>query len=815
MRLIFRTFLSAWLISWLTIGAQGAWASSFSSLSECSALSADPAIQEQCFTCLGASDKIWNSSTNVCETSKSAAAARSSAQNCLYDSGDYSTSDCFTQQGQDLLDANSGDQQTDHTNAEGVNWVGIAPGVLGAAAIVVTLVTGAKITTTCAHPSNALLVAGGVVAMLGNIAAPLYLAYQSGKNNTAYTDYISAKSTELTASGTPVATPEAGSGLDQANWDSQSVAFDFMLAQKKAEKTSLTINATSNALAAGLYLAASIAGMIEIAKGIYTGEQSICPSAPQGEAKAALGKKILGLLPILAMAGTLGVSLMGTMKQTGAEGSTDTTGSPFPTDTYFPNKNFDKGLSIADFVVLETEKNAAMDFEGQVTQSPSLDFYQTISMETQHLTPLWNNFKSLLMPEAHASANSDILKGMADTMKNADKGCSTTPQPTGCDAFNSAKNKYDTSEASVNSAWWRVGTGFVSGAITGAMSGFSIYSVDQVNKQIETITNIKQAMLQGLSNNCFNRDDASEPLCYCYLATGEINAERATGPTCTAVLNSFAFGETTDYGNTVLGSGAGCIDLVGNVDPTCECAKTTNRLGQTACASTTNANISMQLGNNDWFSSMTSNADGLLSGKTSAASMDAASLLNAAGRAAKQAQKMADDLDKKLVSDGKKPLGLNALGNKMLAARLESAKKEVAANGAPTSLGLAATNNLPAEAKAILANVQKEVDKKISYTNGSGTGRDNKTNNNALFGSGPGMAVKGKVLDDIMGKEFAIKGDINTNPDVSLWDTITRRYNETGLQRLFGDSEPAKAPVAPVKEAVKPAPGQDRVPTGK
>lgn len=753
--------------------------------------SSDPDIYELCSNCSSATDKVWNDNIRMCVTSAEGQAARDGAENCLYtEATDPAT--CFERQTALLMGEEGQSQQLVSTKTN-MGALGIVSGMgtlgLGIANLVLTKKLNENLEAGCPHPSNILLVAAGAAGLIGDIAAPLYLAIKSGQNNNAYTDYISDQKEMAGVTGT--ASSEE-SGLDQINWDSQSVAFDYMIAQSQAKEKSLIIKSTAHSLAAGLAAAGAIAGIVELSKGYYTGDQSICPGSLKANTSENFFPKMMSILPVIAMGGGLVTTLTSTLKQ--KSDTEDSTGSPFPTSYRWDSRpDLTAMLSASDLTsyIMNLQEQRAM-WEPMPTsyQSPKITDFIEMKLLTAHLNPAFLKLKNMVIPEANAASALKLDISAAEKAINEwEKYCNTAPSEECTKALESNLQYQEAlkTQQVVNTASWRIGLGFASAALSGIMAGISIDGAVQTKKQIEVLKTLKSKSLNAIANNCQNRDDASEPACYCYLSTGEINAERGNSEICNQFLHSFSFGEASEYSNTVLGNSAGCIDLQGDYDPMCECAETTNRLGQTACMSTSSPNVSMALGNADWFSTMSSSADSLNSGKTNSSTVDSSSLLNTAGRAAKQAKAMADTLDKNLTSAGKQALALNELGKKMLAATLIKAKTDAQNLTSAASINNLASTSiaLPIKAQDALASVQKDLDKKIAYSNGSGSGRATASSNNLLFGYNNGNAIKGQVIGDVMNKDYAIKGDINKNPDVSIWETITHRYHQTGLKRLF------------------------------
>jgi hypothetical protein len=175
-------------------------------------------------------------------------------------------------------------------------------------------------------------------------------------------------------------------------------------------------------------------------------------------------------------------------------------------------------------------------------------------------------------------------------------------------------------------------------------------------------------------------------------------------------------------------------------------------------------------------------------------SLNEASLQKSAARN----KSLAESMIKKANQEGAKFPTLGALEE----------KAEKLALGASDSKSLANLNSAfsPGRASSLASNpsLAKAIEKAESRINltptlaSSGSGKGSigsgaKGGNGFKFNWNDAAAKEGNKVQTFMEKKYKYKGsDIVKRNDVSLWNVISRRYQTSGLKRLFGEDEDAE-----------------------
>lgn len=344
----------------------------------------------------------------------------------------------------------------------------------------------------------------------------------------------------------------------------------------------------------------------------------------------------------------------------------------------------------------------------------------------------------------------------------------------------------------------------VAGA-AGLMLGLNAYLIVHALKEkkraqghIDNIDEIIATYSEYVAGFCPDgREDLTDERCYCYNGDGSQNENRGNSVIC---QNLFA-ADNINYSlinekpvSLTDGPRQGCVTVTGQFDPECKCRKMTNSTTkQNACANapaTTalNTGFAAQIGASDTLKALNSFPQGA---NKALAALNEGSLTKAAARN----KKLADSIIKKANKDGAKFPTTNELEKQAQKLALNAATDKKLAkfrNGLSPSRSASRSSN-PSLSKA-LSKAESRVNLKPTLAaSGSGKGAIGAKGAKGgafKFNWNDAAAKQGNKVQTFMEKKYKYKGsDIVKRNDVSLWNVISRRYQTSGLKRLFGDEE--------------------------
>jgi len=342
----------------------------------------------------------------------------------------------------------------------------------------------------------------------------------------------------------------------------------------------------------------------------------------------------------------------------------------------------------------------------------------------------------------------------------------------------------------------------------GVMLGLNAYLIIHAMKEqkraednIENIDDVIATYSEYVAGFCPDgREDLTNERCYCYNGDGTQNENRGSSVICQnlfasdgvnySLLNEKPFSITE-------GPRQGCVTITGQFDEECKCRKMINgTTKQNACANSPgttalNGGFAAQIGAPDTLKALNAFPQGA---NAALGSLNEASLQKSAARN----KSLAESMIKKANQEGAKFPTLGALED----------KAEKLALGASDSKSLANLNSAfsPGRASSLASNpsLAKAIEKAESRINltptlaSSGSGKGSigsgaKGGNGFKFNWNDAAAKEGNKVQTFMEKKYKYKGsDIVKRNDVSLWNVISRRYQTSGLKRLFGEDEDAE-----------------------
>ena len=347
---------------------------------------------------------------------------------------------------------------------------------------------------------------------------------------------------------------------------------------------------------------------------------------------------------------------------------------------------------------------------------------------------------------------------------------------------------------------------------SGVMLGLTGYLAFQANeekkraeKNIEEIDKIIETYGEFLGGMCPNgREDLNNARCYCYTSDGNKNLNRTNSVIC---QNLFAADEVNlaqrkEKEIPVIAEQPrrGCMTVNGQFDLECRCREMKNtRTGANACAKSVQSNfISGGLGSSIGAPGTLKAMDNISNGANKGiAALDTKGLRKRAAKnnrilnsVLKQAQKKGEKVPdltgmekesiKLMSAEGRRlaqtnpnyanlnPLGNSSFSPSSLASEIAEAKENLNLDDRDRATVM---NEMPSRS---IGSIQASRGKKSGGYNWNDSGK------NTVFKSYEDEKSENELDDyDFSGS------DIVNRQDVSLWKVISRRYQKSGLKRLF------------------------------
>jgi hypothetical protein len=659
---------------------------------------------------------------------------------------------------------------------------------------------------TCIATSFWLLLAGGVIAAVGEASASIY--YKSSMRNLVgdYKNEIMSNNAEDTDEDVE---ESEQAELMSAATDNQQRAFDYLIKQEEHRKTAAYIRGGAYAGAGVLYLAGAVMATVEAlsdtaSMGMTQGQNTCVKKNKTSYLDAPMNldgpaKDAAEIEKIAAQFNSPGK--LYSPQQEGVYCSMDPL--LMSSNSYDPLKNLKKywvDYTIGDFAAEHGFHHSFANVNKEEIQELT---FRSVAKT------LGKELMDQLIPQAYAQleSNSSMDKSENFIDENGKERGSTLWDVgqellwilsaivgiAGGAALLSLMEPVSKSlDTALTWPWTRVITGGVLGAYAGVISGISFAEGANAADRIEALEEIKKRFTYAGGagfEKCDSRDDPSKPSCYCYLYGGEKNYARANSTVC---LNKWGEGgilSGTNYNMYANGSGKpkGCVSNDGKYDGACNCRYAKKR--EKKCA-TISSNLNFGgLGNNAWMKGAVGQANAITNGQMSTGDVAAGTNVNTAmrlGKMLKKAQKN-PKLAAKMKNAGKLRKGFEKLHKSVVrrASKVGSPRPLRASNGGDL-------NNIK-KPEDILKTAKESMKDSTLQFKGSGGGaggvaaKDNGMDFDFGLDDEASPGITNSELADAMDKEYEFKGDINNNPNQNLFDILTVRYQKSGLRRLFDD----------------------------
>ena len=295
------------------------------------------------------------------------------------------------------------------------------------------------------------------------------------------------------------------------------------------------------------------------------------------------------------------------------------------------------------------------------------------------------------------------------------------------------------------------------------------------------------------------REDLKDPSCYCYTSKGRPNPQRTKSNICQNLWkkDNVNYAVAASAYREKEGEPEGCLAKNGQFDPDCECRKYKDTAtGKNLCADTsTNIVIPASLQRNLSGVGQAVKAANVLTGASSDTNaLNSDALAKAATKTRRYAENLLKQYNKQATSRNMVPLPLTpAFVEKAVTSLANARLKKRFGTGRAAAPLTAQTATAPALKSAI----KKVQNKKGSAANKSAWQRPSKKTpakkKTAPFqwATQTPSGAERKTLhiqDEGPKKETPKNIDLHTNPQVSIWKIISKRYLISGLPILFPET---------------------------
>jgi len=340
--------------------------------------------------------------------------------------------------------------------------------------------------------------------------------------------------------------------------------------------------------------------------------------------------------------------------------------------------------------------------------------------------------------------------------------------------------------------------------ISAFLAGNTIADTVKVGEQVDLVQKALDDFQLFVANSqyrCLNGHESIKDVwCYCHKADGTVNKERAAvSDTCKKLIadKKSSYVDPFNYEKASPTTPKGCVRIDNKFDPNCTCRSIKDGNGVNACMKSPITNFgkpgvhSMNL---DMLKQLQGNSGSV--GLTGGTLADARSNLSKAiaGRG------MANNMMNQNAESFKDIAGINKGVTGQFAQAFKSGE-------AQRILSRAGMGDSP-KTGANVSNLQKQIEKIKKGDVKSVMDTAKKTSENTLPAASktgptfntPMFKSESKVEDiEAMNQQYDIKqNDIVDNKDESIWRVISNRYSQSGLRRLFDDE--ATTTPAPVPE---------------
>ena len=295
---------------------------------------------------------------------------------------------------------------------------------------------------------------------------------------------------------------------------------------------------------------------------------------------------------------------------------------------------------------------------------------------------------------------------------------------------------------------------------------------------------------------CPSRDDLSKPRCYCYTEEGQRHPQRTNSETCKVLWafhdrDLFAEADNRELAPGEVPARRGCVDKNQRFDARCSCRRRVDEAGNNTCyKAILSPESSSALTSATTEASALSDLEDITAGGLSGGDVALGDIKKKAARASLRLGDILKKQDELALKENHPPVGkvLSSLG-----AAFKGVSRSLGPRTSPLKLA-SGKSSLPRNLKAPMESLKREkaVDSGLILRAPSPSRSGPKKSGKKRSPFNESAAQAPKVLGDFMKKDYDYsksQDDIVDKSEVSLWRIVSARYQDSGLELLFGGQE--------------------------
>ena len=691
----------------------------------------------------------------------------------------------------------------------------------------------------CQMTSMYIMLAAGIASILGEVTANIYYRNRLRDIVKSYRDDTTTGAENHGDENTEEYNAGDAAAIDNA----QKAAFDYLIDQEEARKTSAMIRSVAYGLGGGLYTASAIAAAVEASSastGVTTAYTTCQFRANDEAANSAFNQSYVfaGIAGIAGAGGAIGIeagvgSASSDNKYDGSENA-DSRQQDRDDDTYYSpidKKNEIEQINNPDFIQqqnmslpkdyfvqynlqhpLDSMLDPIMDdatkdlreisyFPGSYQSATEIERFEMMKRFVHHFVPEAfaaddngkNLDKSGEILNEDGTVKRDIGLGVDILLEVVMLICRLFMYAGLATLISTAAGQGKALEAMFHTPIGRIAFAGVLAAYSFVIMGLNIAEVINADQRIGAIEEVRDSFIAGggsAVDSCPNRDDPADPMCYCFNQNGR-NEERAHSAICLSVWGEGGIPPATVWrkmANSAGNAGSRCVtsDMKVHMGGRCPCRRKnpkSNKKSKGECAGVEFGGNFPNTGAIRMLGGIASDANTDLAGGLDSSGIETAGdKINNAIKALKNMEK-----DKKF---GPLLAKANAGGAKFKKSIEASLRKSLGANGVGSPMGAptaSALSNIksPADLKKMVDdNIKKS---NLEFNKGAApVAGAPKDDFNFDFGGENNQGISEDEFANAMDKEYKFD-DINNNAGASIFKILSIRYQKTGLKKLFED----------------------------
>lgn len=318
---------------------------------------------------------------------------------------------------------------------------------------------------------------------------------------------------------------------------------------------------------------------------------------------------------------------------------------------------------------------------------------------------------------------------------------------------------------------------------------------EEAGENVSTIQKLREKYLASITTYCPDgRDSLTKPYCYCYTDEGKKNPNRTKSNTCQNLWKD-SKSLFADVDDAIRGSGLrnakGCVYADGKFDAACECKRLKNSSGDNACLKVSLSSSSLS-GVPGVSATTLSSSLNKLTGSADASGSD---ITDSSSAQAATAMKDFKNLVKKVTPalEKESKLKLDQLEKNLTAEAQKAVGNSRVAIYHPAAAAFAGSRP---DSSAIDALTQEIAKSNPAFASSTGNYSKKKETKKNLWNFDNSESSSGVLnFSDIKTADKKYNygsSDITTDKSASIWNVISKRYNQSGLRRLFDDGSEQK-----------------------